>query len=137
LSSQPRSPPSGSPPDLQNAEELAVSEEPRAGGDTPEFRCEVHPEPARTVVCVAGDVDMASAPALRDALQRAAEREAGPVVVDLAGCGFLDSSGLAVLVEANNRARTQGAHLALRSPNERVVRLLEVTHLDGELAVEP
>jgi anti-anti-sigma factor len=100
------------------------------------FRCELLTDADRIVVCVDGDLDMATAPLLRDALADAAGRRSGAVVVDLAGCPFLDSSGLAALVEANNRARTDGGRFALRSPNERIQRLLEVTHLDTELMVE-
>jgi anti-sigma B factor antagonist len=105
-------------------------------GGVPEFCCELLPDPGRGVVCVAGDVDMATAPVFRDVLTRATQRGDQGVLVDLSGCGFMDSSGLSVLVEANKALREQGGRLTLRAPNERIVRLLELTRLDGELLVE-
>jgi anti-sigma B factor antagonist len=61
---------------------------------------------------VAGEVDLATAPALRERLRelRAEER---PVRVDLSQVEFMDSSGLAVLVAATNEARANGWRFAV------------------------
>jgi anti-sigma B factor antagonist len=108
----------------------------RVPDDEPEFRCDVVPTPGMVTVCVAGDVDMATAPDVREALQRAGASE-GDIVVDLGRCTFLDSSGLAVIVEANRQTRAAGHRFALRAPGRRVVQLLEVTSLRDEIEVEP
>jgi anti-anti-sigma factor len=107
----------------------------RAPGDEPDFRCGVVPAPGMVTVCVAGDVDMATAPDVREALQRAGESE-GDIVLDLARCTFLDSSGLAVIVEANRQTRAAGRRFALRAPGSRVMQLLDVTNLRDEIEVE-
>jgi anti-sigma B factor antagonist len=61
----------------------------------------------RVRLVAVGELDIASAPLLEAALseQRAAE---APVVLDLGGITFMDSSGLKVLVRAANEARTNG-----------------------------
>jgi anti-sigma B factor antagonist len=84
------------------------------------------------LIRVDGDVDLASAPALEDALEKAGE---DPVRVDLSGVTFMDSSGLRVLLAASKRAKERGHHLTLASPAGPVRRLLEITGLDKELAV--
>lgn len=114
---------------------MTDDDQPGPGGE-PEFRCELLPDSGRGVVCVAGDVDMATAPVLREVLARATQRGQAGVLVDLAGCGFMDSSGLSVLIEANKALRDQGGRLSLRAPNDGIVRLLELTRLDSELLVE-
>jgi anti-anti-sigma factor len=103
--------------------------------DEPEFRCDVVPRAGSVEVSIAGDLDMATAPDVREALQRASER-GGDVVFDLARCTFLDSTGLAVIVEANRRARGAGRRFVLRAPGPRVLQLLDVTNLREQVEVE-
>ena len=53
-----------------------------------------------------------------------------PVLVDLAGVTYIDSSGVASLVEALQQARSQEAEFALAAPGEGVRRVLELARLD-------
>ena len=75
---------------------------------------------------LAGELDLAGAPrleaALDDALAAAPER----VDLDLARLDFLDSSGIAVLVRAWNRARHTPTRLSIHDPVPAVARTLEV-----------
>ena len=82
------------------------------------------------VVRVSGEIDILSAPALRDALLPALE-SAPSVVVDLSEVSFLGSSGLAVLVEAREQAQRDGHELRLVRPSRIVTRALEATGLLG------
>jgi anti-sigma B factor antagonist len=52
------------------------------------------------LLVVEGQVDMHTSPALRGKLREALERKQSPLVVDLTRVGFIDSSGLATLIEA-------------------------------------
>jgi anti-anti-sigma factor len=52
---------------------------------------------------VAGELDVASAPALDDALQRAEVSEVAVITIDLDGVSFIDSTGLRALLEAHAR----------------------------------
>jgi anti-anti-sigma factor len=57
------------------------------------------------VVAICGEVDIATAPELAECLLIQRHRD---VIVDLSGVGFLDSSGLNVLVQARRAAQTEG-----------------------------
>ena len=78
-----------------------------------------------SVVSVAGEVDMASAPQLRQCLLDTD----GNVVVDLHAVSFLDSSGIAVLAEASTRLALSGGTLTLRKPQGTVRKALHVIGL--------
>ena len=60
-----------------------------------------------------GDVDLSTSPDLRAALQEAFTRKPAKVVVDLSGVAYMDSSGVATLVEALQNARRSGSRLVL------------------------
>ncbi len=83
----------------------------------------------RTVVHVAGEIDVYTAPALREEL--AVQQEAGPadLVVDLTDVPFMDSTGLGVLVGALKRARTTGGDLRLVIDQEKVLKVFRITAL--------
>ncbi len=95
--------------------------------------------PARIVVHVTGEVDVATSSLLAAALTRALETETAvrtDLVVDLAGVRFIDASGINVLLNAARQASAAGGSLVLRSPSRAVRRLLGVLRLDEVLAVE-
>ena len=83
------------------------------------------------VMRLSGDLDVASAPQLRQMLVRTvAESEGSPlVVVDLGGIDFLDSTGLGVLLGAVKRVRGQGGELALCRAEPQVRKVFEITHV--------
>ncbi|MFC0508384.1 STAS domain-containing protein [Micromonospora costi] len=80
------------------------------------------------VLCPVGEVDMATADTLHAALGGALERPGTrSVVVDLAEVGFLDSSGVRVLVSAAMTARRDGVALRVVDPQPVVARVLRIT----------
>ena len=82
------------------------------------------------VITVSGEVDLATAADLERALSEAMTgTEATTIEVDLAGVEFMDSAGLRVLVAARKQAEDAGRTLRLRSPHERVRRIIEITGL--------
>ena len=83
----------------------------------------------RTVVEVAGEIDVSSADALRDELSSALERERTDLVIDLRAVQFMDSTGLGVLVGTLKKVRTQGGTLQLVIDNERLLKVLRLTAL--------
>jgi anti-sigma B factor antagonist len=84
------------------------------------------------LVEVAGEVDIATAPRLREAL---AERPpAGELLlVDLSGVTFMDSSGLSVVLNLQRDLRDAGQRLAIVCPAGPARLLFEVTGVDTEL----
>jgi anti-sigma B factor antagonist len=85
---------------------------------------------ANPVVTVSGEVDVYSAPALRDGLTELLESGTS-VVVDLTDVGFLDSTGLGALVAARTTAAEHGAELPLVCTHQRILKLFTITGLDG------
>lgn len=84
----------------------------------------------RPVLDVRGDVDLSSSPKLRDAILEAVGPRSPSLAVNLAGVTYMDSSGLATLVEAFQTTRTHGGHLVLFGLTDRIRRIFELAHLD-------
>ena len=84
------------------------------------------------VLSIVGEVDLATVPRLRDQLVRVAADHPGvPVVADLDGVTFMDSTGLGVLVGSQRRIRGGGGELHLVVSSPRLVDLLALTRLDA------
>jgi anti-sigma B factor antagonist len=88
-----------------------------------------------TVLEVAGEVDVYTAPGLRDRVSDLLDGGQHQIVIDLGGVEFLDSTGLGVLVAGLNRAREVGGSLSLVCPQERVLKLFRITGLDEVFTV--
>lgn len=86
------------------------------------------------VVTADGEIDLQSAPALRDAVLAAADLTAH-LVVDLGRVSFLDSSGLSVLVLAQKRTSAQNGSVSLVGPVGVVRKALELTRLDDAFPI--
>jgi anti-anti-sigma factor len=87
------------------------------------------------LVVLLGDLDMDTATELIRVLEPLVENGPSEIVLDFSGLSFIDSSGLAVLVRAQNRLRGQGRHLTIQSPRAQALRVLEVTNLSGLMGV--
>jgi anti-sigma B factor antagonist len=81
-----------------------------------------------TVVTIFGELDLGSAPALRQALDQAIAHP-GRVALDRRGCSFIDSTGIATVVGAARQLRDDGRALQIRGARERVRRILELAGL--------
>ena len=80
-------------------------------------------------VDVAGDLDVAAVPRMREQLHAALADRPARLVVDLTQCGFVDASALAMLLDVHRRAWRYGGVLTLRGCSPRVLRLLSLTGL--------
>lgn len=83
------------------------------------------------VLGVSGEVDVQSAPELRDGLTGLLQDGSHDVVVDLSGVSFLDSTGLGALVAARTVADDAGGSLPLVCTHARILKLFAITGLDG------
>lgn len=81
------------------------------------------------VVPVAGEVDLAVAPVLREALADLLAAGRSDIYVDLLNATFLDSIALGVLVGAIEKCREAGGSLHLLVSEPRIMRVLEITGL--------
>jgi anti-sigma B factor antagonist len=82
------------------------------------------------VVTVSGDLDVNTAPRLREELVRAADEGAMQIVVDILKVPFVDSVALGVLAEASKGTRARGGVFKVVCDDVRIVRIIEITGLD-------
>jgi anti-sigma B factor antagonist len=87
------------------------------------------------VLTVAGELDVATAPALRDELDRVSAEGATDAVVDLLAVSFVDSVALGILVDASKRTNAQGGTLRIVCDDRRIARIMEITGLDRVLRI--
>jgi anti-sigma B factor antagonist len=89
----------------------------------------------RIVLSVAGEIDIATAPILATAVDRALAAGAAELWIDLAATRFLDASGIHVLAQAKTRARELDRQFVVICPRGRVRRVLEICGMLGHLNV--
>ncbi|MBI3315555.1 MAG: STAS domain-containing protein [Candidatus Omnitrophica bacterium] len=80
-----------------------------------------------TVFQVSGEININTSPDLRKLFER---QSAKKVVVDLQSVSYVDSSGLATLVEMLKRMKLQGGAFGLTGLSDKVKSLFEITKLD-------
>jgi anti-sigma B factor antagonist len=102
-----------------------------------QLRTEVTELAGWTVVSVYGEVDVATAPDLRERLIELINEGHHRLVLDLEGVDFLDSTGLGTIIGALKRARTHGGDLRLVCTETRITRLFEITGLDKAVPLLP
>ena len=92
---------------------------------------------AAALVEVEGDVDMYSSPELRQTLQRLTSEKRRTIVLDLSGVDFMDSSGIATLVQTMKESRPFGGEIRLASPGGNVMRVLKLSNLTTLFRIFP
>jgi anti-sigma B factor antagonist len=91
----------------------------------------------RTVVRVAGEIDVYTAPQLREQLDHEIEGGVRDLVVDLSGVTFMDSTGLGVLVGRLKQIRLNDGSMLLVCAHDRVLKVFVITGLDKVFAIFP
>jgi anti-sigma B factor antagonist len=89
-----------------------------------------------TVVVVRGEIDMATAPQLRNTLNELVDGGASRLVLDCRGLDFLDSSGIGVLIAVRKRLGDDGA-MTLEAPQPHVRKVLELTGVIDHVEIAP
>lgn len=91
----------------------------------------------RYVMSLDGDLDIATAPVLADAVTRViADAAVGQLLVDLAEVRFLDSSGVRALLQARKAAQERGVAFMVSRPGEFVAGVLRMAAVDQLLGVD-
>jgi anti-sigma B factor antagonist len=83
------------------------------------------------VLSVQGEIDVATAPQLRERLVEAIGAGHTHVVLDLSEVGFLDSTGLGVIVGCLKRARANDGEIVLVTEQRSILKVLEITGLNS------
>ena len=79
---------------------------------------------------VPGEVDLYSSPDLRAAVHQSLGKAKSAVQVDLSGVPYMDSSGVATLVEGMRNAKQKKVNFIIKSPSESVMKVLRLSKLD-------
>lgn len=90
-----------------------------------------------TVLSPVGDVDLTASPTLRNELKRVQMSRPARVVIDLSRVPYMDSSGVATLVEAMQISRKNGTKLVLCAMQPRVKSIFEIARLDSVFTIVP
>jgi anti-anti-sigma factor len=99
------------------------------------FRVEVSREGNTIVLAIGGELDLSSSAALEDEIAKAVQGDAARLVIDLRELEFVDSTGLGVLVKANQLAVDAGREFGLVRGGPQVDRLLNLTGLADRLTI--
>ena len=86
---------------------------------------------------VEGELDIATAPRMMAALNEAIAEMDAPLVVDLSGVVFMDSTGLALLMNARRRVTRLGQGFAIICPGGPIARVFEIADMVESLRVCP
>ena len=94
-------------------------------------------EGARTVISVSGEIDVYTAPKLREQIVSLVEEGRYHLVVDMEGVEFLDSTGLGVLVGGLKRVRSHDGSLRLVCAQEKILKVFRITGLTKVFPIHP
>ena len=97
------------------------------------FSLAVDQDSHRSVVWITGELDIATAPRLRECL---VDLNGRSVTLDFSGVTFMDSGGIAVLAWAMKRTRRGGAELRVRGVRAAQMQVLEITGIADDLDFE-
>ncbi|CQR59514.1 STAS domain-containing protein [Streptomyces leeuwenhoekii] len=96
-----------------------------------------HTQGPLTVVTVAGEADLYTAPGLRTAALELIEQGRHHLIMDLSQVTFCDSAGLSALIGLWHAAQDVGGSFVLAAVPDRLQRMLKLTGLDAILATHP
>ena len=82
-----------------------------------------------TIVSLTGEVDMRSSPELRGELRGVSDTSVPHVVINLEKVSYIDSSGIATLIECLKHVAQYGGKLSLVGVNEDIYPVFELAHL--------
>lgn len=95
---------------------------------------EVRSEGDTTIVSLAGEIDLENSPKVRSILLESVGKKRG-VLVEMSSVSYIDSSGVASLVEAFQSARRGSTSFALVAVSDAAMRVLELARLDRVFAI--
>lgn len=101
-----------------------------------ELTLNVHSEPPEfTVITVSGEIDVYTAPKLREKLISLVEEGSYQLIADMEGVEFLDSTGLGVLVGGLKRVRAHDGWIDLVCTQSRILRIFKITGLNKVFSI--
>ncbi len=103
--------------------------DPFAGGEHVDLTLETRDVEGRTIVSVGGEIDVYTAPKLRDKITELVAAGTFDIVIDMEAVEFLDSTGLGVLVGGLKKVRAHDGSLHLICNQDRLLKIFRITGL--------
>jgi len=100
------------------------------------MQCEVYKAGEKSVVRLSGDIDMHASPTARRAILQCI-RDDRPVIVDLSAVSYIDSSGIATLVEGLQAAKAKRLEFGLFGASPAALRVLKLARLESVFTFHP
>ncbi len=100
-----------------------------------ELEIETQERDGACIVVVEGEVDLNTSPKLRTVLTKQIPRNVNAVEVDLRAVPYMDSSGVATLIEGLRAAVSSDAKFALVAPSSAVLKVLKLSRLDSVFTI--
>ena len=94
-------------------------------------------QPEPNVVALEGEIDLHESPNVREALRGLIEQKLPRIYIDLSEVSYIDSSGIAVLIDAMQRTQAYGGKLALFGIRDNVRTVFEIARLDQVFRIFP
>ena len=94
-----------------------------------------NPEP--NVLALEGEIDLHESPQIREAFAPLIAKKLPRLLIDLSGVSYIDSSGLAVFIDAMQRMQSYGGQLALFGLRESVRNIFKIARLDQVFKIFP
>lgn len=88
-----------------------------------------------TVLTLRGEIDVYTAPRLRQAIVDLVDAGDARIVVDMEKVDFLDSTGLGVLVEGLKRARNRDGSLSIVATQDKILKIFDITGLNKTFSI--
>ena len=92
-------------------------------------------DPKASTVFLDGEIDLETSPAARELLLKALGKKR-PLIVDLSEVTYMDSSGIASLVEAHQKAKAAKVEFSLARVSEDVMKVLALARLDKVFSIQ-
>lgn len=89
------------------------------------------------IIKPSGEIDLHNSPQLRKTLHEVIGKNTANILIDLGEVTYMDSSGLATLVEAFQQTSKQGKKLILCSPKDTVKNIFSITRLEEIFLIYP
>jgi anti-sigma B factor antagonist len=103
-------------------------------GGAPIFECGAREAPEAIILCPSGEMDLCTISMFRDALTESVAK-GRPIIVDMSGVDYIDSSGIHALVEHAKSCKQHGDLLVIVAPRGTVQKVIQITHLDEAIPV--
>jgi anti-sigma B factor antagonist len=94
-------------------------------------------QPEPNIISLEGEIDLHESPNVRESLRPLIENKVPRIYIDMTGVNYIDSSGLAVLIDAMQRIANYGGKFGLINIRPAVRTVLEIARLDQVFRVYP